>query len=1189
MQILAALILLLIGGAAYGELQWVSPWNKPESEPSVVIFDSDRHGFTAEVTISGFYTEPVNNEAGEFQRIRLTGRFESTTMKVGSPEIPQISRLIYIPSTAIAEAKVISGEYIDLKGYSPFPFQTPSRDGEGPHPFAYSESFYNSAGFYPDELVDLGEPGVWRHLQVGGVKISPMRYDPGNGVLRVYRSLTVEIEFKPGFTAPFETPNTEIPPQFDRIYHSRLLNYAPSLLSMEETDEEAGVKYLIITPDSAVEVIQPLIELRNAQGLRTEIQTISPAFQTPSNFKAMITSLYLSDGLEYVLMVGDPYLGNPVVPMYYWEYGSGAASYSDSWYTCVVPGGDSDHYPELAIGRFVYSSLLELEHMVDKTMDYLTGYDDSEDWFQQSLLVAHQQDYPLAYTQCKEQIRTFDYNIQTPVFQTIYGGEGGSNIDIVNYINGGSCGLLNYRGHGAQASWPQWSGNSFFTSTQVNAMNNPHRLFIVFDICCKNNDVVNYGGNCLAETFMKADYAAAAIHAAILSSYTEPNHVFDREFYRAIYDDGVTNIGYASNSASVDMINQFGYLGQANFRMYFWQGDPAINIWTHIPSTAEVSAPGSIALGQSSVEITVLVEGLPFPEATVCLQNEAVYAVGFTDASGLAALELDPPPLTVEDIFLTVSGHNLAFLQDTILVIGGFGSLEGFVSSNQTSQPLEGAVVSIQLLGVETETDSTGYYIFTDLPAISYVITAEMEGYIDSTRNVILDSGAVVELNFALQHSECIPDIGEISVGVASGETAEIPFNIANSGDGPLEYTIEITGENAGANLWQRFSFNASSQTGDENIQGVAFDGTVFWITGSGDDENNWLHKFDQEGNYIESLPQPESYTAHGFYDICWDGSHFYGAESGDIICFDAEGNHIGTISTTLNPVKAIAFDPANGHLFIGSGLSNIREIDSAGVIIRSFIHNHDITGLCWWENDPDGFPLYIFSSDPAITISKMNPSTGEEAGVGYIMGMPDDVSGGCWVGDDFNPLYVLFFGVVQGYDADKVKGWQLQRLFDWVTVAPDSGVIPGGGSGAFMAAFDASELGVDVYEAVMLICHNALGGFSEIPITLTVSGAGVASDVYSGNLPREFKLHPNHPNPFNEGTVLEFEVPQTSVVRFYFYDVLGREIAELHAGKLNAGAHRLYFQAEGLASGIYFCRMEAGGFHSVIKMTLLK
>jgi hypothetical protein len=80
-----------------------------------------------------------------------------------------------------------------------------------------------------------------------------------------------------------------------------------------------------------------------------------------------------------------------------------------------------------------------------------------------------------------------------------------------------------------------------------------------------------------------------------------------------------------------------------------------------------------------------------------------------------------------------------------------------------------------------------------------------------------------------------------------------------------------------------------------------------------------------------------------------------------------------------------------------------------------------------------------------------------------------------------------------------------------------------------------------------------------------------------------------NYPNPFNTTTHLEFTLPSTQRVALRLYDVLGREVAVLMNEIQTAGQHRVTFDASGLPSGVYLCRLEAGEMMQTRKMALIR
>ena len=92
-----------------------------------------------------------------------------------------------------------------------------------------------------------------------------------------------------------------------------------------------------------------------------------------------------------------------------------------------------------------------------------------------------------------------------------------------------------------------------------------------------------------------------------------------------------------------------------------------------------------------------------------------------------------------------------------------------------------------------------------------------------------------------------------------------------------------------------------------------------------------------------------------------------------------------------------------------------------------------------------------------------------------------------------------------------------------------------------------------------------------------------------SADLPEKFELAQNRPNPFNPSTTIAFALPEETHVRLAVYDMQGRRIASLIDGTRSAGRHEVRWQAQGLASGMYLYRIEAGNFTQSKLLHLLK
>ena len=128
----------------------------------------------------------------------------------------------------------------------------------------------------------------------------------------------------------------------------------------------------------------------------------------------------------------------------------------------------------------------------------------------------------------------------------------------------------------------------------------------------------------------------------------------------------------------------------------------------------------------------------------------------------------------------------------------------------------------------------------------------------------------------------------------------------------------------------------------------------------------------------------------------------------------------------------------------------------------------------------------------------------------------------------------------------------------------------------------------------------NLSGSTSDLKILGVDKNGAFLPDVITGaetenvELPTEFTLHGNYPNPFNPSTRIQFDLPETAQVRVQIVDMLGREVMSLPAQEFEAGANRsVEIHAMNLASGTYLYRMIATGAEGrhvkTGRMTLVK
>lgn len=90
-------------------------------------------------------------------------------------------------------------------------------------------------------------------------------------------------------------------------------------------------------------------------------------------------------------------------------------------------------------------------------------------------------------------------------------------------------------------------------------------------------------------------------------------------------------------------------------------------------------------------------------------------------------------------------------------------------------------------------------------------------------------------------------------------------------------------------------------------------------------------------------------------------------------------------------------------------------------------------------------------------------------------------------------------------------------------------------------------------------------------------------------NLPTDFHLSQNFPNPFNPSTNFTYQVAREGFVSIKVYDVLGREVATLVNEIKPSGTFHATWNAIGIGSGLYFCRMQSRSFVATKKMILMR
>jgi endo-1,4-beta-xylanase len=133
---------------------------------------------------------------------------------------------------------------------------------------------------------------------------------------------------------------------------------------------------------------------------------------------------------------------------------------------------------------------------------------------------------------------------------------------------------------------------------------------------------------------------------------------------------------------------------------------------------------------------------------------------------------------------------------------------------------------------------------------------------------------------------------------------------------------------------------------------------------------------------------------------------------------------------------------------------------------------------------------------------------------------------------------------------------------------------------GVMAANYSVSNSAADALGSAVSSLLSALGGL--VP-------AADAVDEEPERGPESYALDPAYPNPFNPSTTVSYVLPAGGFVSLKLYGSDGREAETVFEGIQHAGHHEAVIDGSGLASGVYFCRMESGDFSAVRKISLVR
>jgi hypothetical protein len=567
---------------------------------------------------------------------------ESNILKRGSPDLPDICRSIIIPDDAKMSYEIIEYEYYDINN-----ILIASSKGEisktlNPEDIPYEfGDIYKQDIFYPENLVELKDPYILRDFRGQVVKVNPFQYNPVTKTLRVYDKIKILIypDGKGEINVLDRKDSLDsVDMDFEDIYENHFLNFGETMERYSPTQEQGNM--LVICYDSFHDTMVPFVNWKNMKGIPTEMVNLSDVGSTANDIDLYIENYYFTNGLTFVLLVGDI----QQIPSLTAHGGA-----SDPSYTLIV---GSDHYADLFIGRFSAQAVDQLETQVERTVEYERFPQAGADWYHNGTGVASNlgtgddNEYDWEHMRnIRTDLLSYTYDLVDELYDGNHGGadaDGNPTPSMVSDAFNDGRSIANYCGHGSYTSW----STSGFDNGDINNLVNDNMLPYVVCVACLNGAFDWSSGDCFAEAWLKATNngeptgAVSVFASSIGQDWDEPMDAQDEIIdilVESYVDNKKTSIGGLSFNGVMHMLDEYGSAAYDEADMWHIFGDPSLQMRTDTPDTMTVYHNDVLILGSSSFDVTVT--GI---ENALCAisYNGDLLGYNYTDINGETGVQL---------------------------------------------------------------------------------------------------------------------------------------------------------------------------------------------------------------------------------------------------------------------------------------------------------------------------------------------------------------------------------------------------------------------------------------------------------------------------------------------------------------------------------------------------------------------
>lgn len=1169
-SILFALGLILVLAAipfGYAAASWVSLGGDEGSPVDVRVFESSPDRIVIDYTIQGFYAEPIAIGGERYYALSLPG--EGRLLEAGLPEFPRVTRSVMVPDRAKMVARILESEFVDFQEYAVVPSKGNLLRTVDPASVPYRfDPIYGEAAWWPAGAVSTSEPYVLRDFRGLAVEVIPFQAEGPSRTLRAARHLRVEIVADGTDTVNVidrASAPERLVPEFADLYQEHFVNWG---LTRYTPVIERG-KMLVISYDAFHDAMLPFVEWKNQKGCPTRLVDVSTIGNTSAQIDAYIDNVYNTEGLAFVLLVGD---GAQVATAH---AGGGA---SDPTYAKVV---GTDNYPDIFVGRFSAETAAQVQTQVARSITYEKLPSSGATWYRLGTGVASDQgpgdDNEYDY-QHQNVIRTKLLGYSYTAVDQIY--DPTATAAMVSAALNAGRGIVNYTGHGSETSW----GTTGFSNTNVTALTNDGMLPFIQSVACVNGAFE--GMTCFAEAWMRATHngnptgAIATYMSSINQSWNPPMCAQDASIDLLVQGQKQT-IGGLWYNGSCQMMDEYGTDGQNMFLTWQIFGDPSLLVRTASPVAMSVTHDGSFLVGTADYPVTVA--GVP---GALCALygNGTLYGSAYADAGGLASIHMDSPPAEPTSLTLTVTAFNRMPVMEPVEVLpmaGAFVVLSGTAVADAPPGDGNGLCDAGETVGLAIELKNSGVEaaegvtatLSTSDPYTTVTVAGGLYGVI------LPDSVAASIAPFSIEVAGDAPD------------QHVIPFNLAVhsvQGDWNLNVSVTVAAPVLGAGSvllddsipWG--NGNGSADPGDTLYVQLKIvnngHGTARNLIGTLACADPNVEVIDAEGECLIAPAGGEgllsSFMVRILPDCPTPASLIFTVSLGGIAELeypvqvggwvdDVETNRgwtLGASDDTATLGQWVRVNPV-GTVATAGGQAQTEDDHTADPGAICFVTGNGAVGGGPGDQDVDGgkttllSPVFDLEGALSATISYWRWYTnnlGNNPGLDYwTVEVTSD--GSTWV------------ELERTTASANQWGQYTFNLEEYVTL-----------TGQVRLRFVADDAGAGslVEAAVDDIALSAV----RAPVTDAPEAAPLASGVVS-----------LRPNPLRSDGTIAYRVESDTRVRLGLYDVSGRLVRSLADGRVGPGEHAVRVDAGSLPVGIYFLRFETSSALQVKQVAIVR